>query len=743
MWVISSTYGLVRPRTRFGRGLRIPLAMIVAALCWPLGGRLLAQETPANKATPAQETPATPPAQDEAARELQQLQQLLTRPVEVPALQQVVTTVSRQESTVGKSPAAVFVITNDMIHRTGATTIAEALRMVPGMNVAKVDNANWAISSRGFQDRFANKLLIQIDGRTVYNPLFAGAFWQSQDLLLEDVERIEVIRGPGATVWGSNAVNGIINIITKSAQDTQGGLATATAGSQELGIAGFRYGGKVEDDLTYRVWGKWREMDHGFHPAGEAREDWRSGRGGFRLDWTPGDDDTLTFQGDMYENREGIFDRQPFPTAVPPAPVLSDRPFTFIGIEDRRLTGANLLGRWSHTIDDDSDWRVQTYYDNFGLDSVTLTSEINTFDVDFQHRFRLLPDHQVIYGVGYRLQDYTADPSSYAQFGLGSGFDGFRITPSPAARDLNFFSVFVQDQITLVDNQWFFTVGSKFEDNEFTGFNYQPSGRLLWTPTNRQTAWASISRAVRTPSISETGLISTTAPAPLSSTFSRRFPNPAFANENLMAYEIGYRAQPQEDFSWDIATFFNDYTDLGVTASAPGIPPPVPPPTIAPTQIQNRVDGESYGVELSANLELTEQWRLHGAYSFLRMQLHADRSLSAAARASAEAVERQSPRNQVYLWSSWDLPQDLTFDLMGRYVDHLSGFASGASDTPVPSYLEMDVRLAWKPRKNIEWAVVGQNLLDSHHREFGTNPRVGRPLVEAQRGVYSTVAWRF
>ncbi len=733
-------------RARLARWLACLLAVMTVGRCWLPSGRLEAQETPAVPATSTQETPAagkpqSPPGEDEAARDLMQLENLLTRPVEVPAFSQVVSTVSRQESTVGKSPAAVFVITNDMIRRTGATTIPEALRMVPGMNVARIDNANSAVSVRGFQDRFANKLLIQIDGRTVYAPIFAGVFWATQDLLLEDIERIEVIRGPGATVWGSNAVNGIVNVITKSAKDTQGGLATATVGTEERGIAGFRYGGQVEDNLSYRVWGKWREMDHGFHPAGEAREDWRSGRGGFRMDWTATETDTVTLQGELSENREGLFERQSFPTAIPPAVVTSDRPFTFIGVEDRRLTGAHILSRWSHTIDDDSDWRLQTYFDNSKLESVTLGTDINTFDVDFQHRIRLHPDHQFIYGFGQRVQEVSIQPSSYTQFGLSSALDGFRITGSPAVRELNYFSTFLQDQMTLVDDQWFFTIGSKFEHNEYTDFNYQPSSRLLWTPTPQQTAWASVSRAVRTPSLSEAGLISTTSPAPGSSTFSRRFPNSMIDNENLIAYELGYRAQPHESFSWDIATFFNDYTDLAVNAATG--PAVAGPPSFVPTAFQNRMQGESYGVELSGNLEMTEQWRLYAAYSFLRMQLHADDTLSAAARASAEGVERQSPRNQIYLWSSWDLPHDLSFDVMGRYVDQLSGFATGASDTPVASYIEMDVRLGWKPSKNIEWAVVGQNLLDGYHKEFGTNPRVGRPLVEAQRGVFGTVAWRF
>lgn len=729
MVVISDTRSLGLRRVRIGRVLSLPLAVIAAVLCWQHCGRLSAQETSPAKTTPAQETPATDkpqsPASDDAAdRELQQLDQLLSRPaVQAPALQQEVSTVSRQTSTVGKSPAAVFVITNEMITRSGATTVAEALRMAPGLDVAKIDSGNWAVSSRGFNDRFANKMLVQVDGRTVYNPIFSGVYWQTVDLLLQDVERIEVIRGPGATVWGSNAVNGIINVITKTSKETQGGLLFSGGGNQERGLGGFRYGGQTEDDVTYRVWGKWREVDHGFNPDGEARQDWRSGHGGFRLDWAASESDTLTFQGELFGNKEGVLERHPLPTVAPPS--------LFTGVEDRQLTGANLLGRFTHQIDEDSDWRLQAYYDNFGLTSSIASFDINTFDVDFQHRFKLSPNQRFIYGFAYRFQDIIFRPSNYAQFGLPPN-EGFQLQTFPAGRDLSLPSAFLQDEIILLDDRLTFTAGCKFEDNPFVDFVYQPSARLLWTPTERQAAWAAASRGVRTPNFQEHNIRITQLPVGLN-TFPRVFPSPNFQSENVMSYELGYRAQPVDDFSWDVATFYSVYDSLR-TAAVTGAPIADPPSTFIPLNFQNRMDGESYGVELTGNLKLTDWWRLYGQYSFLRMQLHAP------SVRSAEAAERQSPRNQVYLWSSWDLSEQWQFDVMGRYVDHLSGFGAGAADTPVPSYIEMDVRLGWMPNKNLTLAVVGQNLLDGKHLEFGTNPLVGRPLVEAERGVYGTVA---
>jgi iron complex outermembrane receptor protein len=666
--------------------------------------------------------PASQGNGQEPADALRELEQALQRPAVVsgpPALAQEVTTVSRQESTVGKSPAAVFVITNDMLRRSGATTIAEALRMVPGMDVARIDNANWAIGSRGFPDRFARHLLVQIDGRTVYNPLFSGVFWQAQDLLLQDVERIEVVRGPGATVWGANAVNGVINIITKSAQDTQGALVTAGGGSEERGFGGVRYGGQVGRDAQYRVWGKWREVDHGFSPLGESHEDWRAGRGGFRMDWKASCCDTVTFQGDLFGNEEGLLDRRPITTP----PFRNDR------IEDRLFSGGDVLGRWTHEIDDESNWALQLYYNNFKLEQLRFDkTEHNTFDVDFQHQFPLGSWQQIIWGLGYRTDRVF----------LGSGPDpnGFEVRSFPPQRDVNLPSAFVQDQLTLVEDLWYFTAGCKFEDNEFTGFEYQPTARLLWTPSEEQSVWAAVSRAVRTPNFGEHHSRSTLIPALGGNVLPVVLPSPSLDSESMLAYELGYRAQPTDALSWDLALFYNDYRGLRALVPSTLLPEfdaGLPPLFYFPLEWQNRMDGETYGVELAANYQLNECWRLYGAYTFLQMQLYAPTA------PSAELAEDQSPQNQVYLWLSGDLGRNWQLDLIGRYVDHLSGFAAGTADVPVPSYIEMDVRLGWKPRQHLELAVVGQNLLDSQHLEFGTNQTVGRPVVEVQRGVYGMV----
>ena len=741
MAVINNKVG--RQRCRLGRVVVCCVAVLAVGRCWPDGGRLLAQETPQpDKPAPTQQTPAD----DEAARDLRQLENLLTRPVEVPALQQVVNSVSRQESTVGKSPAAVFVITNDMIRRSGATSVPEALRMAPGVSVARIDANKWAVGIRGFNDRFAGKTLVQIDGRVIYNPITSGVYWDAQDVMLQDVERIEIIRGPGATVWGSNTLNGIINIISKNSKDTQGGLVVAGGGTEDKAFTSLRYGGQVDDNLHYRVYGKWFERDNAFLPSGgsqlapppggtpytAAKDDWQKGQGGFRVDWDATEVDTVKLQGDLFAVSSGRGDFRPQTAA----------PFAFQNDENELSTGGNLLSRWQHQTGEDSSWAVQFYWDHFGRESAdnhnvnarninhpvnvdALHFRVDTFDLDFQHQFALTDQQKFIYGLGYRVQDTFFQPSV--------GDNGFALGANPASRVLDRFSAFLQDEFELVEDRLSFTAGSKFEHNTYAGFQYQPSGRLLWTPTDRQSAWGAVSRAVRIPNVSEeavtiTGFTSTAG------SLVQTIPNRNLNAEDVTAYELGYRAQPNDTFSFDTALFYNVYDNLIVTQFAGAMPGP---PSITRVKRANAMDAETYGFELSGNVKLTETWRMQAAYSFLQMQLHRDRGIGA----SAENPEGQSPQNQLYLQSSWDLTKTVEFDLIGRYVDSLSKFPSAVPNT-VPSYITMDARLGWRPRDNWELAVVGQNLLDSHHLEFGGNQFLSAPLVEIQRGVYAMVTWK-
>ncbi len=686
------------------------LSLLLALLCHPLRGQ--EWSVPVAPNTNAQNSPVSPdtatlaPGAEEDILNLD-IDQLGQVDVVVPSFDLEVTSVARRASTVGKSPAAVFVITQEMIRRSGATSIPELLRMAPGVQVARIDANQWAITARGFNSRFANKLLVLIDGRSVYTPLFSGVYWDVQDTLLQDIDRIEVIRGPGATLWGANAVNGVINIITKKAKETQGALITSGGGSEENAMNGLRYGGNVGSNFHYRVYGKHFDRDTGFDPAG-AHDDWRQGRVGFRTDWELDEYacDTLTFQGDYYDGSSGTASH--FPTLTPPG--------NSLGAGDIQVSGGNFLTRWTHRFDEESELTLQLYYDRAERRSLFLDQEIDIFDVDLAHHFPLSDRHGLTWGLHFRrVSDDLGSP------------DPFVLRFDPPRRQTDLASAFVQDEITLIDETLMLTLGSKFEHNEFTGFEFQPSGRLLWTPDRKHALWASVSRAVRTPARSEDDMrlvFANIAPSP--PMFLAIFGDRNIESEDLLAYEIGFREQTTDEFSWDLALFFNDYNDL--MAFAPGTPVLPPPALIIPSVPTNRMDGETYGVELAADYAIANWWRVHGSYSFLQMQLHAD----AGTAADAESAEGESPHNQAFLQSSWDLPGDLEFDLMGRYVDNLPALN-------VSNYITLDLRLGYRPNESWEFSVVGQNLLEEHHQEFSSQDPVHS---EVDRGVYAQAIWR-
>jgi iron complex outermembrane receptor protein len=631
------------------------------------------------------------------------LDQLSKVDVLVPAMDTVVTSVSRQEGTVGRSPTAIFVITPEMIRRSAANNIPDLLRMVPGVDVAQINADTWAISIRGFNGQYASKLLVQIDGRAVYSQLFNGVFWDVQDYPLEDIDRIEVIRGPGATVWGANAVNGVINIVTKRAADTQGLLVRAGGGSEDRQFSTVRYGGQAGEDVYWRIYGKEFDRDGGYFPDG-AFDDWRQGRGGFRSEWTPSDSDVFTFQGDWYEGLSGQLSTQSFPTA----PYVRSLRF------DDRAFGQNILSRWTHTVDDDTDWALQTYFDRAGRTTEIGDPLQETLDVDYQFHFLIGDEHNVICGAGYRhIEDQL----------LGT----FNVALDPAYRTTNLYSCFIQDEIMLQEDLWYLVVGSKFEHNDFSGFEYQPSVRLLYTPSKRKTWWAAVSRAVRTPSRVNQNLISHQFVSPIGPTFVEILGDPTPVSEALLAYELGYRAQPTDEFAWDLALFYNDYTRLtgfGATG-APFFDPSIPA-VLIPTELTNSRAGDTYGAELSASYRLAPDWEISGAYTFLQMDV---------LTVDGVAIDGVSPQNQLYVHSAWNLPRDWEFDLIGRYVDSLPALG-------VSSYTTMDVRFAWRPRKNFEWDIVGRNLLDSPHLEF-VDIEGGTASTEVQAQVFTSLTWTY
>src|SRR5213080_3944245 len=552
-----------------------------------------------------------------------------------------VTSVAKRPQRVADAAAAVFVLTQEDIRRSGAASIPEALRMVPGLQVARIDENKWAIGSRGFNGRFDDKLLVLIDGRSVYTPLFSGVYWNVQDVMLEDVERIEVIRGPGATLWGANAVDGVINVITKKAKATQSAIVTAGAGTEERAAGGVRFGSKLGDNTYYRAYTKYFDWGPSAYPSGiTAHDGWDALRGGFRADWTPAGANSLTVQGDIYRSR---FD-ETLTVASLSAPYSNTFP------NDGKYSGGNILGRWNHT-SEGSSMSLQMYYDNTTITDHSLFGDHqNILDLDFQHGFHVGDSQQFVWGLGYRSIRDKNDAS-------------FTVSLQPNQVTLNQFSTFLQDEISLVDNRLQITLGSKFERNEFTGFEIEPNARLLWNLTPNQSIWTAVSRAVRTPALTEEGLRLNSAvippgapgnPTPLPAVLAV-FGSHPFNSEDLLAYEVGYRVQATNSFSADIATFYNNYSNL--RTAEPGAPflegSPAPTDVVIPFVAANKMSGGTYGVELFADWRVAPKLRLVGSYSYLQTDI---RKNSDSLDPTPDSPNGSSPRHQWYLRSSIDLP---------------------------------------------------------------------------------------
>lgn len=699
-----------------GRDIALPIASILIGL--------FATPTPAHEAAP-QPSSSRP---DQVATAQTPLKELSLEDL----LQVEVTTVSRTESTLGRSPAAVHVITQEDIRRSGATTFPELFRKVPGMNVARIEGNKWAVGVRGFNDRFANKLLVQVDGRTVYNPLFSGVFWDAVDYPLEDIERIEVIRGPGAAVWGANAFNGIINILTRSAKDTQGGLISGGGGTTDRGLGTFRYGGTISN-LSYRVYVKGLNSDEQFSREGNPEDGWWGTSTGLRLDWQAGQRDAVTFQADYVHSVAGRLDRR----------AMIDPPFVLTNVEDDVTDDGYLLARWTRTLDNNTSWSLQVFGDRFQRKSRGVLNLLDlrwdTYDVDFQYQFPLGKRHELVSGWGYRFVDATLKPSR--------SDGGFAVTWLRPHRRTQLGSAFVQDQITLWPETLSITLGSKLEHNGFTGVEVQPTGRLLWTPSTRQSTWFAVSRAVRTPNLQEDEIQLTLLPVSTAPPiFPRLIGNRDLQSEELLAYELGYRAQTADLLAVDFALFYNVYSNLRVGVPGRLTPGSAPGALIAPVFFDNGMNGEAYGAEIGANWSPNDRQSLYGAYTFLETRLRADSRLSEANRTSTEAIADQSPKHQLYLQSSWNLPRNVAVDVIGRFVDRLRGFNPGGAPgvaNVVDQYVALDARASRRLRNNLEVAVVGQNLLHSHHPEFGTSALVRSPLVEIERSVYGKVTWLF
>jgi iron complex outermembrane recepter protein len=624
-----------------------------------------------------------------------------------------VTTTSKEPEQVWRTPAAIFVITQEDIRRSGVTSIPDALRLVPGVEVAQLDSDHWSIGIRGFGAVLASKLLVLIDGRSVYTPLFAGVYWQAQATPLEDIDRIEVIRGPGGTIWGANAVDGIINIITKSSKNTHGVMTSLTGGNSNTGIGTARYGSGDSQGLNYRVYGLGFIRGPEFHPAGPNFDEWRMGQAGFRIDWDGNDRDTVTFQGDIY--REGVGEGTTY--------ALYSTPSQVNAFGNAYLSGGNLLGRWKRVVSEKSDFQIQAYFDRTNHFEPEFGETRTTFDIDFLHHLSLPGQQNFLWGVGARWS-----PSNLIQTVPTIDF-------LPNQQTDQIYSGFAQDEIALFNNRLALTLGSKLEHNNYTGFEAQPTARLLWNSTSRQSIWASVTRAVRTPSRLDEN-VELTDYAGMSSglpVYLRVDGNPKFRSEKLLAYETGYRALLTTHCYVDAALFYNNYSDLySFQVGTPFLESsPAPAHAVLPLLTSNGIQGNTKGFEVSPDWKPTNWWELRTSYSYLDMEL--ENRPGSNDPTSVAGYEGSSPRHQVAIQSYVNLPKKLEFGQTYRYVSALPA-------QTVRSYQTMDTRLGWHITRELELSAGGQNLFQPHYAQFGGDP--GGP-VEIRRSAYAKLIWRF
>jgi iron complex outermembrane receptor protein len=612
-----------------------------------------------------------------------------------------VTSVARRPEKLREAAAAIQVITRSQIRRSGATTLAEALRLASNLQVAQRGARGWAITARGFNTDLANKLLVMIDGRTVYTPLFSGVFWEAQDYLLEDVDRIEVISGPGGSLWGANAVNGVINIITTSAAESQGLYAEAGGGSGTSNIQGLRYGGTLSPDAHFRVYGKHMGNEASALPDGSSAEDpSHRAQGGFRIDGARSAD-ALTLQGDYYANRQR----------------------DLAGGGTTRMQGANLLGRWSRRLSAESDFVLQSYFDwtrfsdavpplRLGTTQITppgqLRDDLKTVDLDFQHRFRAWGRHSITWGLGFRHTHDVVDNAPALAF-------------LPAVLDQQLYSAFAQDEIGL-GTGLSMTVGSKFERNEYTGLEVEPGIRLQWLPSSRQMLWGAVSRAIRAPSRIDRDVWQ--GPPP---TITILKGSPDFQSEKVLAWELGHRGQFGTRISTSLSAFYNEYDDVRSTT--------ITPVTFLPFYFANDLEGHTWGAEFTAGVQITSGWSLQAGYNWLEERL---RVREGSIDISNGRNETADPEHQVSLRSALDLPGRMEFDAGLRWVGTLQNSQGPVAGT-VPDYLDLDLRLAWHITNQLELSVAGRNLLHDQHPEYGF-PSPTRPEVE--RNIYGKIAWR-
>jgi iron complex outermembrane receptor protein len=591
-----------------------------------------------------------------------------------------VTSVSKHPESIAHAPAAIYALTNDDIRRSGAQTLPEVLQLAPNLEVMRVDALDYTITARGFGGiESANKLLVLIDGRSVYTPLYGGVDWDQHHVVLDDVEQIEVVSGPGGALWGVNAINGVINVRSKSAYDTQGLLVTATAGTLDSDAV-VRFGGQIGDGPAWRIYATgYKRGDLKLASGADANDGWNGVQGGFRADWTRGRD-TFTLQGDLSDNTID----------------------TSAGLAEGYVRAANVLGRWNRSFDSGAAIEIQAYADRSEREARQIFDRLDNWDVDAQYVFAPGEHHHLIAGGGYRHTEDEVRTLVIPQLLL------------PIERATSIGNLFVQDEIALRDDLSL-TLGVKWEENSYTGSEWLPNARLAWRLSEDQLLWAAVSRAARNPSRIERDFI---IPGVVEPGF--------FQPEHLVAYEVGYRSQPAANTSLSVSLFYHDYDDLRTNDLAP--------PGVLPIRVLNTMRGETYGAEVAAAWDVTDRWRLSGGFTWLGKDIELKPGSLDIAGFEGAGVD---PKGWIKLRSEFALTDTLDLDVRLRYYDDIPTLTA-VGYSGAPDYAEADARLAWRIRPNLELSLVGQNLLDRQHPEASETRR-----TEVPRSVFAGLRWSY
>jgi iron complex outermembrane recepter protein len=634
-----------------------------------------------------------------------------------------VTSASKKEQKLSRVAAAIFVITPEDIRRSGATNIPDLLRMVPGLDVGQMNGSTWAIGARGFNDQFSDKLLVTIDGRIVYTPNFAGVYWDMVDLPLEDIDRIEVIRGPGGSIWGANAVNGVISIFTKRAADSQGGMVEATGGSLVQGAGTVEYGGTAGKDTDFRVFTKYFNDGPEEDFTGQNGDDgWHMLRAGFRTDSTVSPKDSLTFEGNLYTAREGelgyFLPSITSPGLIPVA-------------EEISYGGGFVQSSWKHQCSDHSDSELQVSFTRYTRDDPLEPETRDTLYADYQHHFAWGARQDIILGGGYY---FTADniPGSLT------------VSFNPQSKTLQVFNFFVQDEIALVPDRVYLTAGTKVEQNTYTGWGWMPSIRATWEASPQHMFWTAVSRALRTPSRNDTNLVvglgGFTGPNGVP-VFEQFIGNPNYQNEELLAYEAGYRTTFSKNVSLDLAAYYNDYNQLQSIEPSVSFfqPTPAPPHEVDTLTFENLLYGETHGFEAAGKWKVSNRWEISPGFAFEAIHLHKDPTSQSVV--SVPYYQGNVPERMAQLRSHVELAKRWSWDASTYYVDPLRDQGPSVN-ARIPAYTRVDSNIMWKVGERFAVSIVGQNLAQDHHLEFD-DVFGSLQSGEIKRSGYLKLTWQF